>query len=60
MRPAFKEYVSGYVWRGKDIHPERNGQPVKVKARTENNQVFVEFEDGTRVMVDKCCVRRTK
>jgi predicted homoserine dehydrogenase-like protein len=60
MRPAFGQYVSGYVWRGKTLHPERQGEQVKVKARTEDSQVFVEFEDGTRVMVDKCCVRRMK
>jgi hypothetical protein len=59
MRPAFKEYVSGYTWRSKKRHGERFGQPVLVKAGMGYTIIHVEFSDGLKVTCDKCCVRRT-
>lgn len=58
MRPAFEQYLAGYVWFARRLHPERKGEAVKVKARTEDQLIFVEFADGSRVMVPKCYVRR--
>ena len=59
MRPAFNEYVSGYVWRSKKHLADRFGQAVTVKAGPGYTIIHVRFQDGIQITCDKCCVRRT-
>jgi len=49
-----------YYWRLRKTLPERNGQPCRVLAYGRLNSILIEFEDGTKHVVNRYAVRKRK
>jgi hypothetical protein len=56
----FAAPVFDHVWYWKSRLPERKGQLCRVVARGKLNSVWVEFEDGFRVVTSRYAVRKKK